>query len=303
MAKETRSQAKAAPRLATQTDLSGNAMPEIAEALNGLVADSYALYTKTKNFHWHVSGPHFRDYHLLFDEQAAEIFATIDDLAERVRKLGARTVHSIGEIARLQTIKDNDKDFVSPGDMLRELMNDNKTGDQGACARRMKSPTSMTMSPPPRSWKTSSTRPRSGTGSCSRPAARHRRRPLSLAQKKARSCDRAFFAFSREDCQFGACPGWRRTAPAWTCAWSGASNLPSMQICADCSTWKLCSFSQTLLSPLRSFQTKPLNSGPGTGPAGDCTRTRPSRILNIIVLPSFDLLLTMSRVSRQIFAA
>ena len=117
---------KASQRLATQTDLSGNAVPEITEALNGLVADSYALYTKTKNFHWHVSGPHFRDYHLLFDEQAAEIFASIDDLAERVRKLGARTVHSIGEIARLSSIKDNDKDFVSPADMLSELMSDNK---------------------------------------------------------------------------------------------------------------------------------------------------------------------------------
>ena len=116
----------AAPRLQTQTDLSGNAIPEIAEALNGLVADNYALYTKTKNFHWHVSGPHFRDYHLLFDEQATEIFATVDDLAERVRKLGARTIHSIGEIARLHTIKDNDKDYVAPADMLVELMNDNK---------------------------------------------------------------------------------------------------------------------------------------------------------------------------------
>src|ERR1700729_1605841 len=110
MAKPAKSK-KAAPRLSTQTDLSNNAVPEIAEALNGLVADAYALYTKTKNFHWHVSGPHFRDYHLLFDDQATEIFATVDDLAERVRKLGARTVHSIGEIARLSTIKDNDKDY------------------------------------------------------------------------------------------------------------------------------------------------------------------------------------------------
>src|ERR1700743_378107 len=118
---------KTGTRLETPTDLSGNAVPEIAEALNGLVADSFALYHKTKNFHWHVSGPHFRDYHLLFDDQATEIFATIDELAERVRKLGARTVHSIGEIARLQTIKDNDRDFVSPGEMLRELMADNKT--------------------------------------------------------------------------------------------------------------------------------------------------------------------------------
>src|ERR1700752_4972716 len=91
---------KEAARLETPTDISGNAVPELAEALNRLVADNYALYTKTKNFHWHVSGPHFRDYHLLFDEQAGEIFATIDDLAERVRKLGARTVPSIGEISR-----------------------------------------------------------------------------------------------------------------------------------------------------------------------------------------------------------
>lgn len=124
--KSAPSKSKTAPRLSTQTDLSGNAIPEIAEALNGLAADSLALYTKTKNFHWHVSGPHFRDYHLLFDEQAAEIFATVDDLAERVRKLGAKTIHSIGEIAKLQTIKDNNRDFVSPADMLTELMNDNK---------------------------------------------------------------------------------------------------------------------------------------------------------------------------------
>ena len=125
MAKKSLS--KTAARLATQSDLSGNAIPEITEALNGLVADSYALYTKTKNFHWHVSGPHFRDYHLLFDDQATEIFATVDDLAERVRKLGARTIHSIGEIARLSTIKENDKDYVSPEVMLTELMNNNKT--------------------------------------------------------------------------------------------------------------------------------------------------------------------------------
>src|SRR5438874_6340680 len=119
MAKKSAS--KASSRLATQSDLSGNAIPEIAEALNGLVADSYALYTKTKNFHWHVSGPHFRDYHLLFDDQATEIFATVDDLAERVRKLGARTIHSIGEISRLQSIQDNDSDFVPPGEMLSVL--------------------------------------------------------------------------------------------------------------------------------------------------------------------------------------
>ena len=116
-----------AEALKTPSDLPGAKIAKISKLLNGLVADSFVLYVKTKNFHWHVSGPHFRDYHLLFDEQAAEIFATIDDLAERVRKLGAKTIHSIGEIAKLQTIKDNDKSFVSPGDMLRELMNDNKS--------------------------------------------------------------------------------------------------------------------------------------------------------------------------------
>ena len=127
MAKTSKpAKSKATARLSPQTDISGNAVPEIADALNGCLADAFALYLKTKNFHWHVSGPHFRDYHLLFDEQAAEIFATTDDLAERVRKLGARTLHSIGEIARHQSIKDNDKDFVGPADMLKELMEDNK---------------------------------------------------------------------------------------------------------------------------------------------------------------------------------
>src|ERR1700712_3596144 len=119
------SKSKTAPRLSTQTDLSGNAIPEIAEALNGLAADSYALYLKTKNFHWHASGPHFRDYHLLFDEQAADILGATDDMAERVRKIGGTTLRSIGHIAKLQNvIEDNDADFVPPADMLRELMND-----------------------------------------------------------------------------------------------------------------------------------------------------------------------------------
>jgi starvation-inducible DNA-binding protein len=129
MAKDSKSAKPkaAAPRLSTQTDLSGNAVPEIADALNGCLADAFALYLKTKNFHWHVSGPHFRDYHLLFDEQATEIFATTDELAERVRKLGASTLHSIGEIGKRQSIKDNDKDFVEPADMLKELMEDNKS--------------------------------------------------------------------------------------------------------------------------------------------------------------------------------
>jgi starvation-inducible DNA-binding protein len=125
MAKDTKSP-KTKARLDTPTDLSGNAIPELSEALNGLVADSFALYLKTKNFHWHVSGPHFRDYHLLFDEHAEQIFATTDDLAERVRKIGGRTLRSIGEVARLQTIADNNEDFVGPADMIRELMADNK---------------------------------------------------------------------------------------------------------------------------------------------------------------------------------
>lgn len=97
------------------------------DALNALLADSFALYLKTKNFHWHVAGPHFRDYHLMFDEQATQIFAITDAIAERVRKQGGRTLHSIGDIARLQTIRDNDSDSVSAQDMLRELREDNLT--------------------------------------------------------------------------------------------------------------------------------------------------------------------------------
>jgi starvation-inducible DNA-binding protein len=97
----------------------------IADALNGLLADSFALYLKTKNFHWHVSGPHFRDYHLLLDEQAAQIFATTDLIAERVRKTGGTTLRSIGDIARRQSIKDNDAEKVSAADMLAELRDDN----------------------------------------------------------------------------------------------------------------------------------------------------------------------------------
>jgi starvation-inducible DNA-binding protein len=112
--------------LDTPTDLSEAAVREISEALNGLLADSFALYLKTKNFHWHVSGPHFRDYHLLLDEQSEQIFGTTDELAERVRKIGGTTLRSIGQIAKLQSIKDNDEKFVPPREMLRELMNDNK---------------------------------------------------------------------------------------------------------------------------------------------------------------------------------
>lgn len=117
---------KPAAALDTPTDLDGAAVAAVSEALNGLLADSFALYLKTKNFHWHVSGPHFRDYHLLLDEQAADILGATDDMAERVRKIGGTTLRSIGHIAQLQTIEDNDADFVPPGVMLKELMDDNK---------------------------------------------------------------------------------------------------------------------------------------------------------------------------------
>jgi starvation-inducible DNA-binding protein len=112
--------------LRTPNDLGANAMKDLSGALNALLADSYALYLKTKNFHWHMSGPHFRDYHLLLDEHGDQIFAMTDPIAERVRKLGGMTVHSIGHIARLQRLKDNDADYVTPEDMLAELREDNK---------------------------------------------------------------------------------------------------------------------------------------------------------------------------------
>lgn len=111
--------------LKTPTDLGRDNVRSVAEALNAILADSYALYLKTKNFHWHVSGPHFRDYHLMLDEQAVQVLASTDAIAERVRKLGATTVRSIGHIARLQRIKDNDAEFVSARDMLTELHRDN----------------------------------------------------------------------------------------------------------------------------------------------------------------------------------
>jgi starvation-inducible DNA-binding protein len=112
--------------LKTPTDLPNESVSAVVAALNGLLADAFALYLKTKNFHWHVSGPHFRDYHVLLDEQADQIFAATDPLAERVRKIGGRTILSIGQISQLQSLKDNDKEFVPPLDMLRELMEDNK---------------------------------------------------------------------------------------------------------------------------------------------------------------------------------
>jgi starvation-inducible DNA-binding protein len=113
--------------LATPTDLTAKATKEVAGAMNAILADVFALYLKTKNFHWHLSGPHFRDYHLLLDEHGDQIFAMTDAIAERVRKIGGTTVRSIGHIARLQRLADNDADYVEAEDMLAELREDNKT--------------------------------------------------------------------------------------------------------------------------------------------------------------------------------
>ena len=113
--------------LSTPTRLNAAATKDITAALNGILADVFALYVKTKNFHWHMSGPHFRDYHLLLDEQADQIFAMTDPVAERVRKVGGITIRSIGEIARNQRLADNDADYVEPSDMLAELTDDNRT--------------------------------------------------------------------------------------------------------------------------------------------------------------------------------
>ncbi|HEX3505767.1 MAG TPA: DNA starvation/stationary phase protection protein [Xanthobacteraceae bacterium] len=114
------------PALGTPTDLKDNAVGDISGALRILLADMFALYIKTKNFHWHMSGPHFRDYHLMLDEQSEQIFATTDDIAERARKIGGTTIRSIGHINKLKRVLDNDADFVTPLDMLAELRDDNK---------------------------------------------------------------------------------------------------------------------------------------------------------------------------------
>ena len=112
--------------LYTPSELPSDAVSVLSAALNALLADTFVLYVKTKNFHWHVSGPHFRDYHVLFDEQAAELVASTDGIAERVRKIGGGTIRSVSHIVKLQRLANNDETFVAPGDMLRELMNDNK---------------------------------------------------------------------------------------------------------------------------------------------------------------------------------
>jgi len=125
MNKESAHLRRTAP-LATPTSLSANAVRDVSAALTTLLADVFALYLKTKNFHWHMSGPHFRDYHLLLDDQGDQIFAITDPMAERARKIGGATLHSIGEIGRKQRIKDNDADYVDPKDMLAELGEDNR---------------------------------------------------------------------------------------------------------------------------------------------------------------------------------
>lgn len=112
--------------LVTPTDLDRRATRDISAAMNRVLSDVFALYLKTKNFHWHMSGPHFRDYHLLLDEQAAQLFAMTDPIAERVRKIGGQTLKSIGQIAKMKHILDNDAEYVEPSDMLAELREDNK---------------------------------------------------------------------------------------------------------------------------------------------------------------------------------
>ena len=125
VAREAAKELRRAP-LTTPTDLQPNAVRDISGAMTILLADMFALYLKTKNFHWHMSGPHFRDYHLLLDEQSEQILATTDAIAERVRKIGGTTLRSIGHIGRLQRIQDNDADYVTAMDMLAELREDNK---------------------------------------------------------------------------------------------------------------------------------------------------------------------------------
>jgi starvation-inducible DNA-binding protein len=125
MAKNVKARQSAA--LATPTDLGANATKDITGGLNILGADVLALWMKTKNFHWHVSGPHFRDYHLMLDEQSDEIYAMVDPIAERARKLGGNALRSIGQVKKLQRVLDNDADYVTPQDMLAELREDNQT--------------------------------------------------------------------------------------------------------------------------------------------------------------------------------
>jgi starvation-inducible DNA-binding protein len=173
--------------LQTPTDLAPDAVRDISGALNILLADMFALYLKTKNFHWHMSGPHFRDYHLLLDEQGDQIFATTDAIAERVRKIGGTTLRSIGHISRLQRILDNDADFVTPMDMLAELRDDNKQLTINL-RKNMVSAMRTAMWRPQVCWKTGSMKPSAAPGSCSR----RRRRPSKSSERdrpsRAKAC-------------------------------------------------------------------------------------------------------------------
>jgi starvation-inducible DNA-binding protein len=125
--RQTELKSRRAAPLVTPTDLGAQASKEIAGGMNAILADVFALYLKTKNFHWHMSGPHFRDYHLLLDEQADQLYGMTDPIAERIRKTGGSTLRSIGHIARIQRIKDNDAEYVEPLDMLAELREDNQS--------------------------------------------------------------------------------------------------------------------------------------------------------------------------------
>ena len=157
--------------LKTPSGLGADAVKNISGALNALLADVFALYIKTKNFHWHVSGPHFRDYHLLLDEHADQIFGMTDDIAERVRKIGGTTIRSIGQVARLKRLSDNDADFVDPLDMLAELPKITARC-WPACGKRMTSAATRTMWPPPACWRPGLTRWSGGSGSCLRRGVR-----------------------------------------------------------------------------------------------------------------------------------
>ena len=165
----------AASRRAASTNppsgLAANATRDISAALTALLADVFALYIKTKNFHWHISGPHFRDYHLLLDEQGDQLFGITDDIAERVRKIGGTTLRSVGQIGRLKRILDNDAEYVTPEDMLAELRDDNKQLTQ-TCVKSTTSVTSTAMSRQRACLRTGSTRPNGAYGSCSRPAGK-----------------------------------------------------------------------------------------------------------------------------------
>jgi starvation-inducible DNA-binding protein len=127
MPNHTREKESQSARLLVPDGFSPEAVKNLSSVLNALLADTFALYLKTKNFHWHMSGQHFRDYHLLLDEHATQIFDITDAIAERVRKVGGTTIRSIGHIARLQRVHDNDEEFVGPTEMLKELHNDNKS--------------------------------------------------------------------------------------------------------------------------------------------------------------------------------